>query len=170
MFRQQPVKDHTGKTVHFSTVSCLGLRLSCLSTSLGRKVKKNFAELMRVESCSGVQRQIITHEFTQRGDNCDSFRFRWNACGYGLRARVRLGHCPRKRRDSHSKMENTSSDSGDSVWDVLAAARKRARGVGLLSGGYSRAELNEAGAFRIYAGPLDMLQHTGDLGIEGLRP
>lgn len=59
---------------------------------------------------------------------------------------------------------------GDSVWDVLAAARKRALGIGFLSGGYSREELNEAGAFRTYAGPMDMLQHIEDLGIEALRP
>lgn len=59
--------------------------------------------------------------------------------------------------------------TGDSVWDVLAAARKRALGIGLLSGGYSRAELNEAGAFRVYADPMDMLEHIEDLGIEGLR-
>lgn len=58
---------------------------------------------------------------------------------------------------------------GDSIWDVLAAARKRALGIGFLSGGYSREELNEAGAFRIYAGPMDMLEHIEDLGIEALR-
>lgn len=58
---------------------------------------------------------------------------------------------------------------GDSVWDVLAAARKRALGIGFLSGGYSREELNEAGAFRTYAVPMDMLQHIEDLGIEALR-
>jgi HAD superfamily hydrolase (TIGR01549 family) len=59
--------------------------------------------------------------------------------------------------------------TGDSVWDVLAAARKRALGIGLLTGGYSRDELNEAGAFRTYADPRDMLQHIEDLGIEALR-
>jgi HAD superfamily hydrolase (TIGR01549 family) len=59
--------------------------------------------------------------------------------------------------------------TGDSVWDVLAAARKRALGIGLLSGGYGREELNEAGAFRVYADPRDMLQHIEDLGIEALR-
>jgi HAD superfamily hydrolase (TIGR01549 family) len=60
--------------------------------------------------------------------------------------------------------------TGDSVWDVLAAARKRALGIGLLSGGYGREELNEAGAFRIYADPMDMLRHIEDLGIDALRP
>jgi hypothetical protein len=57
--------------------------------------------------------------------------------------------------------------TGDSVWDVLAAARKRALGVGLLSGGYSEEELGRAGAFRIYSDPADMLEHIEDLGIEG---
>ena len=56
---------------------------------------------------------------------------------------------------------------GDSPWDMLAAGRRRALGVGLLSGGYSKAELEEAGAFRVYADPADMLLHIEDLGIPG---
>ena len=55
--------------------------------------------------------------------------------------------------------------TGDSVWDVLAAGRKRALPVGLLSGGYSQEELERAGAFRVYADPADMLRHIEDLGI-----
>jgi phosphoglycolate phosphatase-like HAD superfamily hydrolase len=55
--------------------------------------------------------------------------------------------------------------TGDSIWDVLAAARKHALGVGLLSGGYGREELERAGAFRVYADPSDMLVHIEDLGI-----
>jgi HAD superfamily hydrolase (TIGR01549 family) len=54
---------------------------------------------------------------------------------------------------------------GDSVWDVLAAGRKSALGVGLLSGGYSREELERSGAFRVYSDPADMLLHIEDLGI-----
>jgi HAD superfamily hydrolase (TIGR01549 family) len=54
---------------------------------------------------------------------------------------------------------------GDSVWDMLAAARRRALGVGLLSGGYSQGELEQSGAFRVYADPADMLAHIEDLGI-----
>jgi HAD superfamily hydrolase (TIGR01549 family) len=53
---------------------------------------------------------------------------------------------------------------GDSIWDVLAAGRKRALPVGLLSGGYSQEELERAGAFRVYADPADMLLHIEDLG------
>ena len=54
---------------------------------------------------------------------------------------------------------------GDSIWDTLAAGRRRALSVGLLSGGYSQAELEQAGAFRVYADPADMLEHIEDLGI-----
>jgi HAD superfamily hydrolase (TIGR01509 family) len=56
---------------------------------------------------------------------------------------------------------------GDSPWDMLAAGRRRALGVGLLSGGYSKGELEESGAFRVYADPAEMLLHIEDLGIPG---
>jgi HAD superfamily hydrolase (TIGR01549 family) len=56
---------------------------------------------------------------------------------------------------------------GDSPWDMLAAGRRRALGVGLLSGGYSKGELEEAGAFRVYSDPAEMLLHIEDLGVEG---
>ena len=54
---------------------------------------------------------------------------------------------------------------GDSVWDVLAAGRKRALPVSLLSGGYGGDELERAGAFRVYDDPLDMLRHLEQLGL-----
>jgi phosphoglycolate phosphatase-like HAD superfamily hydrolase len=38
---------------------------------------------------------------------------------------------------------------GDSVWDILAAGRKRELRVGLLTGGCGREELEHAGAFRV---------------------
>jgi HAD superfamily hydrolase (TIGR01549 family) len=44
---------------------------------------------------------------------------------------------------------------GDSVWDLLAARRARALAVGLLSGGYSRQELERAGAYRVCANPAE---------------
>ena len=56
---------------------------------------------------------------------------------------------------------------GDSVWDVLAAGRKGALSVGMLSGGYGEEELHRAGAFRIYSGPEDMLAHLEQLGLPG---
>jgi phosphoglycolate phosphatase-like HAD superfamily hydrolase len=48
---------------------------------------------------------------------------------------------------------------------MLAAGRRRALGVGVLCGGYSQAELEEAGAFRVYSDPADMLEHIEDLGL-----
>ena len=54
---------------------------------------------------------------------------------------------------------------GDSVWDMLAAGRRRALSVGFLSGGYSQAELEQAGAFRVYADPAGMLEHIEDIGL-----
>jgi HAD superfamily hydrolase (TIGR01549 family) len=54
---------------------------------------------------------------------------------------------------------------GDSVWDILAARRAGALGVGLLTGGISRAELEQAGAFRVYEDPADLQQHLHELGI-----
>lgn len=54
---------------------------------------------------------------------------------------------------------------GDSVWDLLAARRARALGVGLLSGGYGQEELERAGAYRVYEDPADLLLHLDELGI-----
>ena len=56
---------------------------------------------------------------------------------------------------------------GDSPWDMLAAGRRRALGVSILAGGYSKGELEESGAFRVYADPAEMLLHIEDLGIPG---
>jgi HAD superfamily hydrolase (TIGR01509 family) len=53
---------------------------------------------------------------------------------------------------------------GDSIWDVLAAVRCRALGVGLLSGGYGFEELRQSGAFRIYEDPADLLRHIDEVG------
>ena len=54
---------------------------------------------------------------------------------------------------------------GDSVWDLLAARRARALGVGVLSGGYGKDELERAGAFRVYEDPADLLRHLDEVGI-----
>ena len=54
---------------------------------------------------------------------------------------------------------------GDSVWDLLAARRARALGVGLLSGGYGREELQQAGAYRVYEDPRDLLVHLDEVGV-----
>ena len=54
---------------------------------------------------------------------------------------------------------------GDSIWDMLAARRASALGVGVLSGGYGREELLEAGTYRVYDDPADLLEHLDELGI-----
>jgi HAD superfamily hydrolase (TIGR01509 family) len=54
---------------------------------------------------------------------------------------------------------------GDSVWDLLAAQRARALGVGVLSGGYGEDELMRAGAYRVYQDPEDLLRHLDELGV-----
>jgi HAD superfamily hydrolase (TIGR01549 family) len=54
---------------------------------------------------------------------------------------------------------------GDSPWDILAARRAGALGVGLQSGGYGRDELERAGAFRVYEDPAGMLRHLHELGV-----
>jgi HAD superfamily hydrolase (TIGR01549 family) len=54
---------------------------------------------------------------------------------------------------------------GDSVWDLLAARRARALGVGLASGGYGKDELESAGAYRVYDDPLDLLTHLDEVGV-----
>jgi HAD superfamily hydrolase (TIGR01509 family) len=52
---------------------------------------------------------------------------------------------------------------GDSIWDMIAAARCGALGIGLLSGGYGREELMSAGALRVYDDPADMLVHLDEI-------
>jgi HAD superfamily hydrolase (TIGR01509 family) len=58
---------------------------------------------------------------------------------------------------------------GDSVWDILAARRAGALGVGLLSGGYGKDELAEAGTYRVYEDPSDLLAHLDELGVRSGR-
>jgi len=54
---------------------------------------------------------------------------------------------------------------GDAVWDLLAARRAGMLSVGLLSGGYGQDELTQAGAFRVYRDPQDLLDSLDELGI-----
>jgi HAD superfamily hydrolase (TIGR01549 family) len=58
---------------------------------------------------------------------------------------------------------------GDSVWDLLAARRARAIGVGVLSGGYGQEELERAGAYRVYQDPRDLLKHLDEVGLRVVR-
>jgi HAD superfamily hydrolase (TIGR01509 family) len=54
---------------------------------------------------------------------------------------------------------------GDSVWDLLAARRAGCLGIGLLSGGYGKEELEQLGAYRVYQDPADLLIHLDEVGI-----
>ena len=54
---------------------------------------------------------------------------------------------------------------GDSVWDLLAARRARTLGVGVLSGGYGKDELERAGAYRVYDDPAHLLAHLDEVGV-----
>jgi HAD superfamily hydrolase (TIGR01509 family) len=54
---------------------------------------------------------------------------------------------------------------GDSVWDLLAARRAGCLGIGLLSGGYGKQELEQVGAYRVYQDPADFLIHLDEVGI-----
>lgn len=52
---------------------------------------------------------------------------------------------------------------GDAVWDMLAARRCKATGIGLLSGGYDTGELERAGALRVYDDPMSLLHHLDEV-------
>jgi HAD superfamily hydrolase (TIGR01549 family) len=51
---------------------------------------------------------------------------------------------------------------GDAVWDVEAADRAGLPTIGLLTGGYSRQELLDAGAVAVYDDPADLLEHLDE--------
>jgi len=54
---------------------------------------------------------------------------------------------------------------GDAVWDLLAARRASMLGVGLLTGGYGEQELAQAGAYRVYRDPAELLASIYQLGL-----
>jgi HAD superfamily hydrolase (TIGR01509 family) len=54
---------------------------------------------------------------------------------------------------------------GDAVWDLLAARRAGMLGIGLLSGGYGEQELAQAGAYRVYRDPAELLASIYQLGL-----
>jgi phosphoglycolate phosphatase-like HAD superfamily hydrolase len=53
-----------------------------------------------------------------------------------------------------------------SVWDLLAAQRAHALGVGLLARGYGENELARVGACRVYRDPEDLLEHLDEIGVK----
>jgi len=61
------------------------------------------------------------------------------------------------------KVDGTSAVMvGDAVWDVEAADRAGLPTIGLLTGGYSRQELLDAGAVAVYDDPADLLEHLDE--------
>jgi len=54
---------------------------------------------------------------------------------------------------------------GDAVWDVLAARRAGMLAVGLLCGGRSASEFEQAQALRVYADPADLLANLDEIGV-----
>ena len=49
------------------------------------------------------------------------------------------------------------------MWDVESAARAGIPCVGLLTGGYSEAELREAGAVAVHETPRTLAEHLGEV-------
>ena len=67
-----------------------------------------------------------------------------------------------------SKLEKEPHDCfvvGDSVWDVLAGRRMKAAVVALRTGGFHGHELQESGAYRVYADPLELSESLEQLGF-----
>jgi phosphoglycolate phosphatase-like HAD superfamily hydrolase len=63
---------------------------------------------------------------------------------------------------------------GDSVWDVEAARRAGLPCIGMETGGFSRLELEQAGAVQVFVEPLDLLAHLeasriGELAASAVR-
>ncbi|MET3932503.1 HAD family hydrolase [Arthrobacter sp. OAP107] len=54
---------------------------------------------------------------------------------------------------------------GDAVWDVMAASTLGMPTIAFTCGGTSEAELREAGAVEVYAGPRDLLDNLGRSAI-----
>jgi HAD superfamily hydrolase (TIGR01509 family) len=66
------------------------------------------------------------------------------------------------------KLEREPGDCfvvGDSVWDILAARRMKAAAVALRTGGFDGHELQESGAYRVYADPLELGESLEQLGL-----
>jgi HAD superfamily hydrolase (TIGR01549 family) len=51
---------------------------------------------------------------------------------------------------------------GDATWDVLAASQRGIPTIGLLTGGYGRQELLDAGAVAVYDDSADLLDHLDE--------
>lgn len=66
------------------------------------------------------------------------------------------------------KLEREPGDCfivGDSVWDVLAGRRMKAAAIALRTGGFDGHELQQSGAYRVYADPKELSESLGQLGL-----
>jgi HAD superfamily hydrolase (TIGR01509 family) len=66
------------------------------------------------------------------------------------------------------KLEREPGDCfvvGDSIWDILAARRMKAAAVALRTGGFDGHELQEAGAYRVYADPRELSKSLEQMGL-----
>lgn len=54
---------------------------------------------------------------------------------------------------------------GDSVWDILAGRRMQASAIALRTGGFDGHELQESGAYRVYADPRELSDSLEQLGL-----
>jgi HAD superfamily hydrolase (TIGR01509 family) len=59
---------------------------------------------------------------------------------------------------------------GDSVWDIHSARAAGVAAIGLLSGGTSRAELEEAGAIAVYADVSELLEKLDESPLASEKP
>ncbi|MGZ4673955.1 MAG: HAD family hydrolase [Ilumatobacteraceae bacterium] len=57
---------------------------------------------------------------------------------------------------------------GDAVWDIEACGRAGVPAIGLLSGGVSRGELEQAGAEAVFENAQDLVDHLDDTSISAL--
>ncbi|HEV7855280.1 MAG TPA: HAD family hydrolase, partial [Mycobacterium sp.] len=57
---------------------------------------------------------------------------------------------------------------GDAVWDIIACDRAGVRAIGLLSGGVSRGELENAGAEAVFENPRELADHLDGTCIAAL--
>ena len=73
-------------------------------------------------------------------------------------------HSKRRSAERLGAAAETAVVLGDSIWDMLAAKRCKALGVGLLSGDYGSRELQDAGAIRVYEDPAEVLGHIDEIG------
>jgi HAD superfamily hydrolase (TIGR01509 family) len=129
-----------GTDALLATLTAHGVRWA-IATSGAREVANRTLALLDIPPTVPV---VTRDEVTHAKPDPDLF----------LRAAERLGALP-----EHSIVV------GDSVWDLLAARRAGALGVGLLSGGYGYDELQSAGAYRVYEDPADLLRHLDEVGV-----